>query len=152
TLIGGAGLNIIYGDSGNNTLIGGSGTNLLFGIGQDTLVGGSGSNQFTLLQGSGSNNEIVQAGPGTQNAPNFRSLTTPVRVDLNFTGLAQSIGGGNTLTLTGQFQSATVGSFSALTLGPTHASVQVGTAAANNLTRYTAVQSGDAGAAISITY
>jgi Ca2+-binding RTX toxin-like protein len=169
TLIGGPGTNVIYGDSGLNTLIGGTGTNLLYGTGRDTLIGGSGSNTFNLLPAPAFssqsstrtttstttlNAETLFAAPGTTNALSFAQAGAAINVDLNFTGLAQTIDAlGNQLTLNGQFQSVNASLFSdTVILGPTHASVRVGTSAAGNLTQYTALQAGNPGNAITISY
>src|SRR5262249_52115909 len=92
-------------------------------------------------------------GSGT-NSINLAFATAAVNLDLNFTGLAQTIDAvGNQLTLNGQFQNLTGSLFGdALRLGPTHASAKIGSAAANNLTQYTPAPAGEAGSAITIAY
>ncbi|MGH7084285.1 MAG: hypothetical protein ACREFN_04765, partial [Acetobacteraceae bacterium] len=69
TVIGGTGINILFGGSGNDVLVGGANNDYLYGgTGSDTLSGGAGTN--FLQSGSGPTTFLVSAQDSAQNTLN----------------------------------------------------------------------------------
>src|SRR5207248_3003624 len=103
-LIGGPGTNVMQGDSGSNLLDGGSGPNTLLGSANDTLQGGSGTNQFIPMAATAGGSTLsVTAGSGANTID--LSQQNGVSLNLGLTGSAQSFdASGNTVLLSGSFQ------------------------------------------------
>jgi len=102
-LMAGQGPSILFGDSGDNSLVGGSGPDTLVATGGDTLMGGTGpSNLFQINPGSG---EVAVATAGSQNNTlSFAASSTGVNVSLGQTASQQLDLQGDSLTLSGSFQ------------------------------------------------
>src|SRR5260370_37004227 len=92
---------------------------------------------------------VLCAGAGLEKTVSFAHASGPSSVDLNLSGGAQAGGAGNTLTINGQLQAVVASAaFNDKIVVGGHASGQVGSQAAGNLTQYMAVQPGPAGPAV----
>jgi Ca2+-binding RTX toxin-like protein len=102
TLLGGAGLSVLQGDSGSNSLVGGAGADTLIATSNDTLIASSGqSNVFQINPGPG---EVVTATASSKNNTlSFASATAGVTVSLN-QGLQVIDTSGDSIDLTGSIQ------------------------------------------------
>jgi hypothetical protein len=115
--IGGATVNVFQGDSGSNLLEGGTGPNTFYATGNDTALGGSGSNPnlFVPVPTAGSTGNTLSMTAGASANTIDLSQENAVSLNLNLTTAQPFDASGNSVQLSGAFQSV-LGSAGANTL------------------------------------
>ncbi len=111
TLIGGAGPNVLQGDSGFNLLVGGTGSNTMYATGGDTMVGGggTGTDLFALIPPPADAPAApisLQPDATRQSTLSFAQAATGVSFNATLTGgQEQALATGDLLELFGALQS-----------------------------------------------